>query len=313
MRWLAALALVVAGACGAAPVASQPGPSTTAGPQPTTTQVAAAPTPTGQSGGGRSAERPTPSAAQAPAYAVLVDLFAGGSSYDISLVGFDGHVATRAHAQRRSVIADAAELPYVSASNSRVYYLDGDRDVHFLKADRTSGMATTIPGGATVHAVFAVTPADSRIAVALLDYATNPVQLTLYVEDLGGAHHAVVFTSNNHYVWPAGWHAVQLVVAYLGPGAVPFNSKIVNYSSRDLAQYPYGPNPYGGINYHVINPVTAQREAIISGGGASGLPTKAGTAVVQGDADDWNGRWINWNSPQDYGSYSAAGSTAATW
>ena len=242
----------------------------------------------------------------------MVDLFAGGAAYDIALVSVAGRVVTRAHALKRTPIPDASELPYVSASNSRVYYLDGDREIHFVKADGTSGLVTTVPGSATAHAAFAVTPDDARIAVALLDYSVNPVALTLYVEDLGGAHHSVIFTSTSKYVWPAGWHAGQLVVAYLGPSGAPFNSTMakVGYTGRDLTQYPYGHNPYGGINYHVINPVTALREAIVSGGGASGLPNRIGTAVVQGDAVDWNGQPILWNSPQDYGSFSASGSVS---
>ena len=251
---------------------------------------------------------PSPSQSPQPTFAVLVDLFAGGNSYNIALVGADGRVVARTPGAKRSYIADAIELPYVNASSSRVYYLDGDRNVRYLKADGTTGLAASLPGNAQVHAAFAVTPDDSRIAVALLDYSVSPVALTLYVEDLGGAHHAVIYTSNNHYIWPVAWHSGQLVVAYLGPNAVPFKSKTILYSNRDLTSYPYGPSPYGGINFHVINPVTAVREAIISGGGASGLLSKAGTAVVQGDADDWNGNWINWNSPHDYGSFSAAGS-----
>jgi len=238
----------------------------------------------------------------------MVDLFAGGNSYNLALVGADGKVAARAHAAERSPIADAIELPYAMASRSRVYYLDGDRQVRYLKADGKTGLAATLRGGARVHAAFAVTPDDARIAVALLDYSKNPVALTLYVEDVGGAHHVVIFTSTTKYVWPVAWHAGQLVVAYLGPNAVPFKSKTIFYSNRNLNDYPYGPNPYGGINFHVINPVSAQRLAIISGGGASGLLTKAGTAVVQGDADGWAGNWINWNSPGNYGSFSAAGS-----
>lgn len=314
MKLLAALALVVVAACTATPIASLPSPSSVGGSQPSPTEVATTPEPAGQAGGGSTVEPspspspPAPAPVAKPAFAVLVDLFPGGVSYDIAIVGSDGQVVARAHAHKRSTINDASELPYVSTSNSRVYYLDGDRNVRYLKADGTSGLAATVSGGPQVHAAFAVTPDDSRIAVALLDYALSPVQLTLYVEDLSGAHHSVIFTSNSHYVWPAGWHSGQLVVAYLGPSATPFNSKTYNYSSRNLAQYPYGPNPYGGINYHVISPVTAQREAIISGGGASGLPTRAGTAVVQGDGVDWNGRPLFWNSPNDYGSYSAAGS-----
>jgi hypothetical protein len=306
MRRLAVVLFLAAGACGAAPGGAQSPASASSAQHAAATQGAATtPTPAGLAGGGT--VQPSPSRLP-QSLAVLVDLFAAKGGYSIALVAADGSVVARTTAQTRSVIGDAAELPYVSTSSSRVYYMDGDRNIRFLKADGSSGLVTTVAGGTTVHASFAVTPDDSRIAVALLDYSVNPVQLTLYVEDIGGAHHAVIFTSTNHYVWPVAWHAGQLVVAYLGPGAVPFKSKIVNYAGRDLTQYPYGPNPYGGINFHVINPVTAQREVIMSGGGASGLLTKAGTAVVQGDGVDWNGQPIFWNSQYDYGSFSASGS-----
>jgi hypothetical protein len=142
-----------------------------------------------------------------------------------------------------------------------------------------------VAGSASIHAAFAVSPDGSRIAVTLLDYSVNPVALTLYVEDVGRAHHAVIFTSTTKYVWPVAWHAGQLVVAYLGPSAIPFKSKVLFYTNQDLTNYPYGPNPYGGINFHVIDLVTAIRHAIISGGGASGLLSKAGTAGGPGPRD----------------------------
>jgi hypothetical protein len=98
------------------------------------------------------------------------------------------------------------------------------------------------------------------------------------------------------------------VVAYLGPNALPFKSKVQLYGNGDLVHYPLGPSPYGGINFHVINPTNAARLAIITGGGASGLLTKAGVAAVQGDSTNWKGQWVNWSSPTNYGTYSAAGS-----
>jgi len=304
MRWLAALILLAAVGCSAVTTASAPTPPPSAGPSQSAGSTAATIT--------RATPSPSPNplrtATAAPSFAVLLDLFAGVNSYDLVLVGADGRVAARVSGAKRSAIDDAIELPYASASKSRVYYLDGDQAVRYVKTDGTTGQAASLPGSAHVHATFAVTPDDLRIAVALLDYSVSPVKLTLYVEDLGGAHHSVIFTSSDHYVWPVAWHSGQLVVAYLGPNAVPFKSKVVFYSSRDLTNYPYGPNPYGGINFHVINPITAVREAIISGGGASGLLSKAGTAVVQGDANDWKGNWIPWNSPHDYGTFSAAGS-----
>ncbi len=304
MRWLVVLALLVTG-CSAQPVSFHGSQASSARTEPSPTQPQVIPP-------GSTPPAPSPVAglppASAPSYAVLVDLFAGSGAYDIAVVSSSGAVVARAHPRQRSAISDALELPYVSASNSRVYYLNGDGDIRYLKADGTTGQAATVPASASVHAAFAVTPDDRRIAVALLDYSTTPVKLTIYVENVGGAQHRVIYTSTNHYVWPVAWHAGQLVVAYLGPNAVPFKSKAVLYGNGDLIRYPYGPSPYGGINFHVINPATAVREAIITGGGASGLLSRAGVAAVQGDATSWNGQWVNWNSPEDYGSYSASGS-----
>ena len=316
MKRLVALVVLLAAACAPLPTASQSSPTTqsqASSAEATSHTAGTSPVPTGAAGGGSGAGQPSPAAVPSPAaskgseFAVLVDLFAATGSYDITIVGADAKVVARAHAAKRTVIADAAELPYVSTSNSRVYYLDGDSQVRFLTAQGATGLVTSVAGDATVHATFAVTPDDQRIAVALLDYGVSPVQLKLYVEDLGGAHHAEIFTSNSHYVWPVGWHSGQLVVGYLGPGSAPFNSKMVTYSSRDKSLYPYGPNPYGVINFHVIDPVTAERKAIISGGGASGLLSKAGAAIVQGGMVDWNGAY-GWNFPNGYGSYSAAAS-----
>jgi len=237
----------------------------------------------------------------------MVDLFPDQGGYDVSLVSESG-VVTKAHAQQRTPIPDAIELPYVSASNTRVYYLDGDQQVRWFKADGSSGYATSVPGSSRIHATFAVSPDETRIAVSLLDYSVSPVGLRIYVEDLaGGGHHSLIYTSTNHYVWPIGWHAGNLVVAYLGPNAVPFKSKVSFYSGRDLNSYPYGPNPYGGINVHVINPTNAQRLTIIGGGGNSGLLGPAGSAIVQGNMVNWAGNYA-WNTDMGYGSISAVGS-----
>jgi hypothetical protein len=225
-------------------------------------------------------------------FAVLVDLFTGTSLYDVALVAGNGTVVAREHPAKRTPIEDAAALPYVSASKSRLYYLDGDRDVRFVKPDGTSGLATSVTGGPKVHAAFAVSPDDARIAVTLLDYSVDPVQLTLYVEDLGGAHHAVIFTSTTKYVWPVAWRAGQIVVANYG--APPFSSQAIAYTNGSRLLDPYGPNPYGAISYHVIDPVTAVRAVIVGGGGVSGLLSRAGSAMVQVGSVDWTGAYVSW-------------------
>jgi len=241
-------------------------------------------------------------------YAVLVDLFAAADTYDLAIVASDGSVVARAHPHKRTPIAHALELPYVSTSNSSVYYLDGDRDVHDLKPDGTTRLVGSLPSTANIRAAFAVTPDQTGIAVGLLDYRKLPVENTLYfkandhLDQLTG----VSYQSTSRYFWPVGWHAGNLVVAYLGPGGTPFDTT-QRYGRGTAEDFPYGPNPYGGINVHVINPKTAARLAIISGGGQSGLLTKAGTAVTQGDAVNWKGQILNYQAT-NYGTYNSPGS-----
>src|SRR2546422_2361862 len=160
MRWLLPLMLLGALACSSGSTGSVTTPKSAGHLQSaaTTEHPAASPTPSGLGGG--TTEASTPSSSPSPStgpktklsYAVLVDLFAGGNSYNVALVGADGGVAARAHAAERSPISDAIELPYAMASRSRVYYLDGDRRVRFIKADGTTGIAATVPGNAQVHA-----------------------------------------------------------------------------------------------------------------------------------------------------------------
>src|SRR5438046_10441889 len=120
----------------------------------------------GDAGGIDASPSPIATAQSAKAYAVLVDLFAGRCTYTIALVGSDAQVVAHAQAARRSDIADSIELPYVSVSKSRVYYLDGDGAVRYLKVDGTRGLVASILGSGKVQAAFAVSRGDSRIRVA---------------------------------------------------------------------------------------------------------------------------------------------------
>jgi hypothetical protein len=254
---------------------------------------------------------PSPVPHSKSTFAVLVDLFAGPDTYDLSIVASDGRVVASAHPHKRTPIPHALELPYVNTSNSGVYYLDGDSDLHYLRPDGTTHLLGTFPSAPSIRAAFAVTPDDSRIALGLLDFRVLPVKNTLYVTDFDSLSQVagVIYTSTTRYFWPVGWHAGNLVAAYLGPTGTPFDTT-ERYGRGVAADFPYGPNPYGGINVHVINSKTAARLAIISGGGQSGLLTKAGSAVTQGDAVNWKGQWVDWRSPTNYGSYNSPGSLA---
>ena len=181
--------------------------------QPTAT--AATPTPAVSS--------PTPSPTAIGSYAVLVKNFLVevGSTYTLSIVATDGHVAASTTARKRTV--PIVQIGNVSTSATTVYYLDGDSDVRYLRPDGSGGLATHIALTAKHVTAFAVSPDDRRIAVSVLDFTRYPVGTRLYVEDLnGGGNHIELFSSPSVMEYPVGWHAGHLVMA-LGLNVAPQN------------------------------------------------------------------------------------------
>lgn len=273
-------------------------------------QSAAKPTPTVEpratvGASPSAASTTTTSAAAAPALGILIAFPNGtgpqSTGYDLSMVGVDGKVVAKVHAAVRSFIhtvgtaggAAAFDLPEVSASNTRVYYLDGNSEVRYVNPDGSAGHATTVPGTNMIHAAFAVTPDDSRIAVALLDYAVSPPALHLYVEDLlGGANHAEIFSSHSAWVWPIGWRQDKLVLA--ATSSPPYTQQGISW------------NPYSAPEYHLVDATNATRLATIGSGADPtgcqpvGPLTAAGTACYHRNATtggagyfatlDWTGR-----------------------
>jgi len=126
----------------------------------------------------------------------------------------------------------------------------------------------------------------------VLDYATSPPTLHLYVEDLVGANHAEIFSSKSAWAWPVGWRQGRLVLA--ATGAPPFTQQGIAF------------NPYDAPEYHVVDAVTANRVATIGSGDFQagcqpiGLLTAAGTACYHRTASaggagyfstlDWTGK-----------------------
>jgi hypothetical protein len=202
--------------------------------------------------------------------AVLVQL-ASPSTYAVSLVFDDGRAVGPVTARLRTVAPLAggapAAMPVFSASNSRVYYLDGDSDVRFLDGDGSQGSATRVPGGPRAQSGFAVSPDDRRIAVAAVDYSSSPATTRLYVEDLaGGAGHIDLPTSASERVWPVGWHAGELVVAV---GSAPAQSVAANpygtfagYELMDAA----GGGPRGALPCDPAGALTPAGTACLVGG-----------------------------------------------
>jgi hypothetical protein len=189
-----------------------------------------------------------------------------GGAYTVNLVDTSGHVvATAPAAAGRTVIrvggpydnAPEIRMPAVSASRTRVYYLDGDATVRFVTPTGEQGVIGLIPGSRTAEAGFAVSPDDLRTAISVIDYHANPLtnyasdppRVHLYVQDLSGANRMEIFTSATNYVWPVGWRPQGLVLA-AGPSA-----------AQDGAANPY--DAFAG--YHIVNPKTADRLSTVCG------------------------------------------------
>src|SRR4030088_1660068 len=125
-----------------------------------------------------------------------LDTYPTPPGYTVSLVDLTGKTIQTATAAQRSWseihftndgYGNPISLPQVSASDNRLYYLDGDATVRYLAPDGASGIAHTLPSSHLSHAAFAVSPDDQRIAVTVVDYPTvsaGSVHMRLYVEDL---------------------------------------------------------------------------------------------------------------------------------
>jgi hypothetical protein len=193
---------------------------------------------------------PTPTAA-APAgpFGVMDGLNPGATQgpVKVSIVNSHGKViASAPHALRTDITikgAIASPLPYVSESSTHVYFLDGDSTVRSLDLAGNVRTIGSIPGTPTAQAAFAVSPDDSKMAVSVIDYGTDPPTLHLLVQDLAGTNAHEIFTSRSLFVWPVGWHAGKLVV---GSGPAFWNKPGFNLS---------GPV----TEYHVVDPQTADR------------------------------------------------------
>src|SRR5260370_11300388 len=242
MRRFALLATIVAlsGACQpSTPAASGHGPSPSASAPPSASATASAhPTATATS-----APSSGPATLTGP-YGILL------RPGNLLLIKPDATVAATVDLAPPSVVFcssaqdGAMEPPPVSASNTQVYFRDGDTKIRSVNLPSGATDLTTVPGAPTTVSFFSVSPDDQRIAVVVEDVsAATTISLRLYVEDLvGHGHHADIYTTTQPKgktgttLWPLGWHQGALVLAVGGGG--PFQPAGLTPSEGHLSPAP---------------------------------------------------------------------------
>ena len=251
------VALAMAAACGGGGNGAGHSPSPLATSTPTATAPTTIPT-------------PTPQAVTNP-YGVLVTRPGSGqATYTVTLVRTDGSVAAshtvNAPAAVSCANAASALVPLpVSMSDSGVYYLDNGSGITYMGPDGSVRSVTSVPAAsATRRSMFAVSPDDRRIAVVVDDFTSSGASTRLYVEDLsGGGNHIELFSETGAYtLWPIGWHTPQNLVVAKVPSCTQGG----------------GPFCCGPIEYHVVDPATANRRFVLGGSTCpiAGAPSIAG-------------------------------------
>lgn len=280
------MAVVMAG-CGSTSVSlhtHSPSPAATPSASANATASASA-APTASAGA-----TPTPTPSAGP-FAVTEQEQSNGT-YVVGLVSDAGVMVASATAAGRSA-AYPRIGPTVSSSNDLAYYLDGDVALHSLSPSGANNVVANLPAGDGTEAVFAVSPDDGRIAVALLTYGPIPASpppgvfhadykgMTLYVSDLDGSNRTNLFSSSTVAEWPVGWHGSDLVIAVSLP-QVP-----------GLGRDPFPYFAFGG--YHVAD-LTGKRVASLcptSEGSADGMPTPDGVLCDRYDGSIHVGAYNN--------------------
>jgi len=200
---------------------------------------------------------------ETPAPAPVLGVFYDGQTQKLEVVDSNGLVITSVDATAPA--RHNAGLPWISESTTRVYFLDATGTVHFLALDGTTGIATHVDAATGQDIGFAVSPDDRKIAVAVLSYrsATSFAGTRMYVEDLaGGSHHVDIYSSSINAEFPIAWTKGRLVVALATP----------------LCCKPDALNPYGAVEYHVVDPTSGHRVVTLCHGtvGPIGPPTTVG-------------------------------------
>ncbi len=188
-------------------------PSSTATPTPTPTA-----TPTASA-------TPTPSAMPVPgdALAVVGSENVGIGPYTLGLVNTQGVVVAAVTANTPSVLNGGVAI--TSTSDNRLYYENGNTDIDYLTATGQHGLAFTVKRPSDAVVAFAVSPDDTRVAVAVLSNffgISPPYTSHMYLMAKGGGTQQTLFdgsgtSSTAPLTWPVGWDGDKLIVAQTLP------------------------------------------------------------------------------------------------
>lgn len=168
---------------------------------------------------------------------------------DLEPVPFPGTASATAQAATGSHLVGGVccgvELPEISTSNRRAYFVSGTNQLRYLDVDGATGVAATLPNvKGRAQAVVSVSPDDRKIASAVFDWSVRPMKTTISVEDLDGGNRVEIFSSTSVYEWPVAWHAGNLIVAVGSVLGGP-------------------PNPYAAVSYHVADAQSGDRKAAL--------------------------------------------------
>lgn len=236
--------------------------------------------------GATSLASPHPITHPSGAYGVLTN-WLSIDNYSVYLVATDGAVVATARATMPAIVnctsGGNSATPYlppaVSASNTRAYFMDASGDVRALSPDGSVSSTPVIrlPIGSRRWSFFSVSPDDTEMAVAVVDYGSTAATTSLYIDQLRpGGSQVLTYTQTDSYtLWPVGWHAGELVLAKFPacPGA-------------------FGPT-YWALELHVVDPATAVRKLTIGGPSCvlAGPPSPAGAVCIGGQGDAYVANW----------------------
>ena len=282
---IAALGLAACGSTAAPTVTSTVAPT-----------IAATSAPTASIAPATAAASSTPSSAPTGVVSPLAAVGAprgadGAAPYVLGLVNAAGKVVASVTATTPSDFAAVSDPPLTSTSDSRLYFEDGNTAIDYLTPTGQHGVAFTISRPAGVVVAFAVSPDDTRVAVAILsnwDGLAPPYTSHMYLMSMGGGIEQTLFdgtgtSSTNPLTWPIGWDGSNLVVAQsfydgsvIGGGPCDASSGTVQCAAQ----------------LRVFNPATRSFGPLLRPGGTmSGVPTAVGIACTTSglQAVSWSG------------------------